>query len=219
MEYKKIFLDNFSSKRLDAYELMAVHKGMSSLDLYRLNMQICNELYSLVSCIEICLRNNIHKKISEICGTKNWFHKIKLEPEHSRQLQVAEQNLDKLKSIGKILEITPDEIICELNFGFWCNLFNEPYEKSLWIPGLSRIFNHIPAIPMRKDVSLLLRRILFVRNRIAHFESLIKDKKQLWKTYLHMKEIICWFSPEICEWALSFNNFEKLYSELIKSEK
>ena len=48
----------FSERRLLSYERIAKNKGLAvaeAVNLYKLNILLCEELYAFVSCIEICI--------------------------------------------------------------------------------------------------------------------------------------------------------------------
>ncbi|MDR1453251.1 MAG: hypothetical protein LBJ25_04690, partial [Candidatus Margulisbacteria bacterium] len=80
--------------------------------------------------------------------------------------------------------------------------------------GLNLIFPHYNGSPNRKYIATTFNALLKVRNKIAHFESIIKNERQLLKTYNQMTEVINWISPEIYSWFKSFNDFDSLYKQL-----
>ena len=68
--------EHFSEERMSSYEELALQRGLSAeaaIDLYKLNILLCEELYSLICCLEVCLRNKIQDKLTETFGTEDWF--------------------------------------------------------------------------------------------------------------------------------------------------
>jgi hypothetical protein len=68
---------------------------------------------------------------------------------------------------------TPDDIVAEVMFGFWCTLLNGPYEPDIFIPCLSHNFRNLPA-PYRVRGAFAAKVIQFkdVRNRVFHHEPI-----------------------------------------------
>lgn len=208
--------EHFSEERMSSYEELALQRGVSAeaaIDLYKLNILLCEELYSLICCLEVCLRNKIHDKLTETFGTEDWFscECVKWGDRHSKDIENTVAEIKKRKHIDVV---RPDQMVCGLNFGFWCHVFDNCYENCLWTAGLNKIFPHYMGRPNRKHIAQSLTQLLKIRNRIAHFEIIIKDEKELLASHNKMVEVINWFSPEIYLWFKSFNNFEKLYNNL-----
>ncbi len=202
---------SFSEKRLSTYENLAINKGLDktrAVDLYRLNILICEELYAFISCIEICLRNQVHQKMIEVKNSEEWYNSINWLEKHSSSLVDAK----KVKYKGEAP--SANDVISRLSFGFWCHIFDASYEQSLWIPGLRLIFPNYVGKPNRKHISKAFNSLLKIRNRIAHFEPVIKDEKELLKNYNQMVEAMNWMCPEIYNWFEEFNTFKDLYKKL-----
>ncbi|GBR74957.1 protein Abi2 super family [Candidatus Termititenax aidoneus] len=205
---------HFSEKRLLSYEKIAQHKNLNiteAVNLYKLNILLCEELYAFISCIEICLRNNIHKKMTVVFGKTNWYLDVDWGDKHKKQLEDA---IKKVKKLTHKDNIDPDTLISSISFGFWGHIFDGFYESTLWVKGLNKIFPYYQGSPNRKHIAAAFNTLLKVRNKIAHFESIIKNEKQLLRTYNQMAEVINWISPEIYLWFKSFNNFDSLYKQL-----
>lgn len=208
--------EHFSKERMSSYKELAMQRGLEesqAVDLYRFNILMCEELYSLICCLEVCLRNKIHNKLTESFKTDNWFYCdcVKWGDKHSNDIENTANEIKKRKHVQ---EVRPDQMVCGLNFGFWCHVFDDCYENCLWTAGLNKIFPNYSGKPNRKHVARSLTSLLKIRNRIAHFEIIIKEEGELLGYYNKMVEVINWFSPEIYLWFKSFNNFEKLYTKL-----
>lgn len=88
------------------------------------------------------------------------------------------------------------------------------YESSLWVKGLNKIFPGYVGKPNRKHIAVAFNSLLLLRNRIAHFEPIIKDEYKLLKYYNQMAEVMNWMCPDIFVWFKNFNKFEVLYKKL-----
>ncbi len=203
---------NFSEKRLSTYEKLAEKKKLDineAVKLYKYNILICEELYAFFSCIEVCLRNKIHNKMKEIKCKDDWYNEVDW-------LEIHAKGLEDAKKPKYNNEPTPstNDVIARLNFGFWCHIFDAGYEQSLWIPALRFIFPNYKGKPNRSSIASTFRNLLKTRNRIAHFEPMIKDEDNLLKIYNQMIEVMNWMCPKTLNWYQSFNKFDVLYEQL-----
>lgn len=208
----EVLKQNFSEKRMSTYINIANLKSLDkekAVDLYRMNILICEELYALISGIEICLRNKIHNKMIENKKKENWFDDVDWLDIHKKGLEEAK----KIKYKGEP-EPSANDIISRLNFGFWCHIFDSSYEQILWIPCLRHIFPNYIGRPDRKHIAKAFKKLLNTRNRIAHFEPIIKDENELLKIYNQMVEVMNWMCPQVYTWFESFNKFKELYTNL-----
>jgi hypothetical protein len=201
-----------SEKRILSYGDLGVCSNAS--ETYKLNIQICGALSELMLLLEVLLRNAIDKKMREKISL-NWTEYNILSNRHKEQIIEAKKRWEKRHPNNET--ITIDDIVSHLEFGFWTHLFTKNYATFLWYPALQYCFPSAPKRPNREFISNSLIRINNeVRNRISHCESMIKDTNQLRQDYDLIMTIIYWLSPQMCDWVLSFNDFENLYNELIK---
>lgn len=203
---------SFSEKRMSTYVNIAHEKSLDeeyAVELYKINILICEELYAFISCIEVCLRNRIHNKMIELTNNENWFDTITWLDIHKKGLVEAK----KPKYNGEPAPSSND-IISRLNFGFWCHIFDASYEQALWVPCLRFIFPNYIGKPNRKHVAKAFKDLLIIRNRIAHFEPVIKNEANLLKIYNQMVEVMNWMCPDVYSWFETFNKFKELYKKL-----
>lgn len=214
----KILQFYLSGERMSAYEILAERKSLpieKAVDLYLMNLAISEQLYSIISFLEVLLRNSIDKKMIEFKQSDSWFDLIGWDFYHKRKIEEAIKYVESCRNIECIRR---DQIVCNVTLGFWCNLFSRKYESVLWAPALQYIFKNSKSRPTRRHVIETLQTILEFRNRISHFEPIIKDEQKVLFVYKKSIEMINWLSPEICEWIREFNRFESLYEQLAKCE-
>ena len=88
MKYK-YFEDAFSSERMGKYLSACNSDTRKAMTLYRYNLQLSQEMFTLISCFEVALRNRIDKQLKASLGV-DWlrdsilpggvlFHDIRVE--------------------------------------------------------------------------------------------------------------------------------------------
>jgi len=178
-----------STDRLTTYLHMAGGNHDQAVGLYLNNLHQCQRFYAGLHWLEIGLRNAINKQLSDTYGVE-WYNSpvLALANKECEQIEKAKNRL-----IRENKPITNGSLIAELSFGFWVNLFNAPYD-SLWRYGLRKAFAVADQSLQRKQVSSALHPILKLRNRIAHYEPILRlDLESLW---LDMDKVIQWIEPE-----------------------
>ena len=63
-----------SSKRMERYLTACGNDTRKAMTLYRYNLQVSQEMFTIVSCFEVALRNAIDKKLTENLGS-DWLKK------------------------------------------------------------------------------------------------------------------------------------------------
>lgn len=77
-----------SQKRLSTYYNLLPTDKEKAIEYYRLNTQISESLYPLLSNLEIALRNSIHNSFAIHYKSSDWFSQFK-QPELFYQVNVA----------------------------------------------------------------------------------------------------------------------------------
>lgn len=156
-------LQYISSTRLSTY---------GNFDEYCQNLLISKNAYIPLSILEIALRNALDSYFS--IKISNDWHLDNSFLTHGAQKKILEA-VDTLNSRKEA--ITKEKIIAELNFGFWVNLFQKPYQNHLRTKDLRQIFPNMPSkeqiILNREEIYKKLDHIRRFRNRIFHYEKVI----------------------------------------------
>lgn len=178
-----------------------------ALELYALNTQLSEALYTPLQILEITLRNRIHTVLTE-AGHARWFGDdglLLLEHQRSRITEAAEQ----IAGEGK--DATPGRIVAALTFSFWTAMLGAPYEE-LWQQTLHAIARREDGRGLtRKHFSRPLSPIRTLRNRVAHHEPIVQW--ELPRHYRNVLQLIRWLSPAAAEWCERHSRFPEVYPD------
>lgn len=134
-------------------------------------------MHSLLAVAEVCLREAMHRQLTEHLGSRWYLNTHGLFDERTqRNLATA---IDKAKGPGQ-----PGKVVAEVTFGTWTALL-EPggwtqqptgrvrndYEATLWNPALKDSFPHSSGV--RSQVAEVALRVRYARNRVAHHEPVV----------------------------------------------
>ena len=120
-----------SIERLEPYLRHHTNNFDKAVLHYKANIEISEAFYSLLSILEIGLRNNIDyqlkRKFNDICWYENpIFIKI------VSRFQIDSVSEARNKILRKKKPISSGKIISELSLGFWTSLLDSKFEKTLW---------------------------------------------------------------------------------------
>lgn len=196
-----------SEKRLSTYYRLFPGDKERAIEYYRLNTQISESLYPLLSMLEIALRNLIHRSFTVHFKKEDWFSDLR-QPELFDQVNVA-----KRKILAANYQMTPDKVVAELTFGFWTALFNKQYAKDFWKP-LMFAFPLLETAHKRRDkISFKLNQVRKFRNRIFHYEPVCNDLRMLAANHQNILQILDWINDGIVRWTKQIDRFEGLYEQ------
>lgn len=194
----KIYLDN-SGNDFD-----------KAIQLYKLNIELSESFYPILSILEVSLRNAINQKLSEHFKDPFWF-KNNLPIDFLPFVSEATQKLTKERKT-----ITADKIVAELNFGFWNRLFSRNYTSILWKP-LRVVFQNTPKkIRKRDTIADSLYRIRTLRNRIYHYEPIFGNLQEIDKIHSEMITFLTWLDKDLPTLIIDLNRFEIVLEKMRK---
>ncbi len=165
-----------SKPRLGSYRGYFQATLPEAVGLYMWNCELSACFGSLLSILEVVLRNSIHRAMSQEIGgldSAHWYD--------SRRANLTPYYLGKIAEIrAKRPGASPGEIVSGLNFGFWPAAM-----KLIGAPGrvIPQIFPHhqLTASPNgwssaadRKKMLAFMHEVNTFRNRLAHHEPLWK---------------------------------------------
>lgn len=200
--YAKAIRRALSSERLDAYGLGRTDD--QKIANYLWNLALCESLYPALNSLEIALRNAVFRAGATVFGglaTRDvpcWLDADPsiIHPDHEHFLTAARH---RLQERGRPME--PGRLVAELSFGFWTALFDVRYEKNrvLWprLLGAQLLDSSSPrSVRSRKQLSPLLNRMRYLRNRVFHHEP-IWHWGDLGQQHALALDLVGWFSPAL----------------------
>jgi hypothetical protein len=175
MIYKE-FEQVMSAPRMQRYLTSCNSDSRKTMKLYRLNLRLSQELFTVISCFEVTLRNAIDKIYGSSFGV-DWLHDSILP-----NGIFSGNNCRITASIvqTKLNEITTgyahQKLLTKMDFGFWRYLFAQPQFSA----GGHYLLKAFPAKPRSSPsiqynhtfVFSQLKSINDIRNRIAHHEPI-----------------------------------------------
>jgi hypothetical protein len=200
---------SISTERLGPYLELAENNRPYAIALYEWNTRVSEALYSIIQGLEVTLRNAIHEVLSEAYGRSDWYEVSPLLEEQRRQIQQA-----KGRVISDGRDLTPGRVVAELMFGFWTSLSGTDYAQSLWDTTLRKAFRE--ARVGRKAVAKRLKKIRFLRNRVAHHESIIgrlNNERDLRKDTREIFELLSWICSTTAQWVAHTSSFDVNYEK------
>jgi hypothetical protein len=198
---------SLSLERLAPYLELAEKDRVYAIRLYEWNARVSESLYSLLQGLEVTLRNKINQVLSQAFGQEYWWDVCGLQ---QKQIDEVHKAIERILDDGR--DVTSGRIVAELMFGFWVSLFGTDYAQSLYDHHLRKCF------PMqkvgRKDVAKNLKKIRFLRNRVAHHESVIGRlglERNLKKDVQDILEMIGLMCPTTAKWVSANSTFDSQY--------
>jgi hypothetical protein len=170
------FVSIMSSARIGRYLAACGGDTRKAMTLYRKNLQLSQELFTVLSCFEVALRNSIDKHYLNTLG-QDW-----LKNAASLGGIFANQNCKFTASAiyEEAIKLGPNynhaKLVASLGFGFWRFLFSD-HQYRAGGQNLIQIFINRPqSTPLQnyngKYFFNQLIKINDVRNRMAHHEPI-----------------------------------------------
>lgn len=178
MKYNE-FEDIFSAERMQKYVQACGGNTRRAMTLYRYNLQLSQEMFTLVSCFEVALRNRIDRQLKASLGN-DWLRDAILpggalfydnRVEKTRKIIEKAYNEQMREGI-----YTHSKLLSEMEFGVWKYMFSNAV-YTLMGQTLLRIFPNKPTSTRqhRYDNSYVFQELDYInklRNRIAHHEPI-----------------------------------------------
>lgn len=198
-----------SSARMNRYAKACAGNTRKAMTLYRKNLQLSQELFTVISCFEIALRNySIDTMLVSTMGN-NWLRDA-IQPGgifDNHHCRITKANIeDALRKLNH--RYTHSKLVAELGFGFWRFMFAQ-HQFNATGRVLLRIFpakpTSTPAIQYNHTyVFNQLAQINDIRNRIAHHEPIcfrpgnsVKDTQYVRQHYGVILQLFQWKSIDV----------------------
>lgn len=223
---------NISDKDFELYEKTISVERLKSFALHNRNISTIDDLkeyyiantilpqafYPILSTIEITLRNAIDVTFKKLLDN-NW-----LEQEYKNNKILYQKDYEKFKTAyDKIKDkykdkFTSGKVIAELHFGFWTALCSKRYNDKIWTKKgfFSGVFENYPKTEQQQihSIAYKLNKIRNFRNRVFHYEPIIRDDYDIKCMYILIKETLGLLPVDKLNIIKHCCEFEKIYNNL-----
>lgn len=166
-----------------------------ALQFYAWNTALSAAFYGPLQALEITLRNVINERLTNAYG-KIWYDStqfVDLSDDSTAKLNRAKEKSKRKKNRKTY---ATDDIVSDLSFGFWINLF---IYRSLWHKELHKIFfsERLTKKELKKERVKLYKRLdnlRYLRNRIAHHEPIFH--RNLQQDMANILDMLGWICPD-----------------------
>ena len=167
-----------SAERLQRYLIACSNDTKKTMTLYRLNLNLSQEVFTLLSCFEVAVRNAIDNILVQRLG-KDWLRDAVMQggifdvPGCRDSANIIRKAYRRLQRDGCY---THSKLLAEMEFGVWKYMFANPQYRAVG-RGLLAIFPNKPRSTAQCQYNNTfifneLDGINILRNRIAHHEPI-----------------------------------------------
>jgi hypothetical protein len=171
-EIDEVIQSRLSTARLASYMSVTGADLSNALELYIWNSRIAAAFLALLGDVEVVIRNAWHEQLirlsTSLNGSDFWFdNQFGLLRENS--VQHIEDAYKRI--LRQQRRPAANQLVAELNFGFWRFLVAKQYRTTLWPLAGKYAFPNIDPSQIQ-ELSTVMGRLHDLRNRIAHHEPI-----------------------------------------------
>jgi len=216
LKFKSLYLNNLyiSAKDMEIYQSVIQRKRLKEeniRDLYKLNLFLSQELYIVVNLVETLYKNKLHKKMTEVCGTENWFNMISWRRKDHQILKETAQKKLNIK--------LPVHILDDLRLKFWIQTFDGYYDKVIFEPAIKYLFpNYDEKEPLKRStLKNIFAEMQSYRNCISHHRVIIHEEHKMVNYYHKFLKLIRWMDVDYYKLAIQNSRFLEYHHILTTS--
>ncbi|MBO7240575.1 MAG: Abi family protein [Bacteroidaceae bacterium] len=184
MKYKE-FENIISAQRMRKYLVACGGDTKKAMTLYRYNLELSKEMFTVISCFEVALRNRINNVLVNHLGNE-WLKDsilrggiFNVDTRVANTKKIIEKAYNGLLKDGKY---SHHKLLAEMEFGIWKYMYAAP-QYALTGNVLLDVFPNKPktTVNIQFDNSYVFRELDYInklRNRIAHHEPICFNKNQ-----------------------------------------
>ena len=184
MKYNE-FENIISAQRMRKYLVACGGDTKKAMTLYRYNLELSKEMFTVISCFEVALRNRIDNVLVNHLGNE-WLKDsilrggiFNVDTRVANTKKIIEKAYNGLLKDGKY---SHHKLLAEMEFGIWKYMYAAP-QYALTGNVLLDVFPNKPktTVNIQFDNSYVFRELDYInklRNRIAHHEPICFNKNQ-----------------------------------------
>lgn len=214
-----------SAPRLGRYVRACGNNTRKAMTLYRLNLRLSQELYTVVSCFEIALRNAVDAHYTARLGN-DWLRNAVASGgifDTNRCRKTADVIRTGIRRLGPLY--THHKLVAEMDFGLWRYLFAQPQ----YYAAHQTLLQIFPAKPSSTPLIQYNQTLIFnelaqvndVRNRMAHHEPICFqvggtaiDSTYVRQQYGLIKTLFQWMGVDEDDLLYGLDHIEKVCDDL-----
>ncbi|HBI59201.1 MAG: Abi family protein [Duncaniella sp.] len=223
------FQNVLSPERLTRYVEACENDTRKAMSLYRLNLSLSQEVFTLLSCFEVALRNAIDKELTFRLG-KNWLRDSVSKGgifdivSCRDSARIIAKAYNRLSHNG---EYSHHKLLAEMEFGIWKYMFANPqYRATGQI--LLRIFPNKPrsSAEIQYNNSYMFNEldgINILRNRIAHHEPICFARRQpqistsyILNAYQNLHKLFQWMGIDSHSLLYGLDHVQRVCGRIMK---
>lgn len=169
----EVFKRIISEPRINRYLNSVGNDSRKAMTLYRKNLRLSQEIFTIISCFEVALRNAIDMHYTQLYGPE-WLKDFVIK---GGRFDVNNCQKTRLIILAKLNpKHTHSKLVSELDFGLWRYLFAQPQFRA----GGQTLLHVFPSKPRSTPTIQYNQTFVFnelakineLRNRIAHHEPI-----------------------------------------------
>lgn len=198
-----------------------------AMTLYRYNLQISQEMFTIVSCFEVALRNAIDRKLTDNLG-ENWLRDSIL-PDGVFTEPILRKTRDIIafahRKLTQSHSYSHPKLLAEMEFGVWKYMFS-PIQYRVTGRNLLAIFPNKPrsSREMQYNQTYIfneLDKVNSLRNRIAHHETICFatntstiDTSYVINIYSKIKTLFSWMDIDSNSLLYGLDHINRVCSQI-----
>lgn len=226
MKYKE-FENIISAQRMRKYLVACGGDTKKAMTLYRYNLELSKEMFTVISCFEVALRNRIDNVLVNHFGNE-WLKDsilrggiFNVDTRVANTKKIIEKAYNGLLKDGKY---SHHKLLAEMEFGIWKYMYAAP-QYALTGNVLLDIFPNKPktTVNIQFDNSYVFRELDYInklRNRIAHHEPICFNKNQnLDLTYVKNRHsrmiwLLQWMNIDTASLLYGLDHIDKIVKKI-----
>ena len=169
------FEDIMSANRMSRYLTATGNNTKQAMTLYRKNLQLSQEMFTVISCFEVALRNKINEQYITQYGV-HWLRDSITQAGFFSGSSCIRTKKTIKRAYDNLVVYTHPKLLASLDFGFWRYLFAQPQFHA----GGQTLLKIFPSKPtttpqIQYNHTYIFKQLEIVnefRNRIAHHEPI-----------------------------------------------
>jgi len=181
------------------------NNSRKAMTLYRLNLRLSQEMFTVISCFEVSLRNLVDQHYISLHG-EDWLRDSAIRGgrfDNSKCTLTARTINEMVTKLGA--NYSHGKVVAELGFGFWRYMFSRHQYRAAG----QTLINVFPSLPLSSPTMQYnsifvyneLAKTNNIRNRIAHHEAIcfsptleVKNTRFARENYAHIIQLFQWMN-------------------------